>query len=136
MANVQTELTDGVGSKNLKHVDYMEQIPGVDRHFLNRCYNAVDSQIVRSQGHAAQLQYRQSMVTFTMALRKLAKRVCLMPEERQSGQQIDEITRTRAFLGQNFFDLMGFYGVDVVPSAAGWTFSESMEAERAASMYD
>lgn len=31
---------------------------------------------------------------------------------------------------------MGFYGVDVVPSAAGWTFSESMEAERAASMYD
>lgn len=28
-----------------------------------------------------------------------------------------------------FFELMGFYGVDIVPSPTGWTFSESSTAE-------
>lgn len=31
---------------------------------------------------------------------------------------------------------MGFYGVDIVPSAAGWTFSESIEAEDMAAVLD
>lgn len=31
---------------------------------------------------------------------------------------------------------MGFYGVDIVPSAAGWTFSESIEAEDLAAALD
>lgn len=31
---------------------------------------------------------------------------------------------------------MGAYGVDIVPSAAGWTFSESKEAEDMAAALD
>lgn len=31
---------------------------------------------------------------------------------------------------------MGFYGVDIIPLATGWTFSESMQAEDMAAALD
>lgn len=81
---------------HLKHQKFIEQIPGVDQYFLSRCYNAVDSEIVRSKGKQVQLESRNSLVTYLKALRKLARRVCLDVKERQTAQQINEITRTRA----------------------------------------
>lgn len=83
-------------STHLKFEKYMEQLPGVDRYFLGRCYNAVDSQIVHKRGAAAQRRSRKNMVTYQMAIRKLARRLCLDQEEQQNQGQMDEIRRTRA----------------------------------------
>lgn len=96
MVQNQTALTDGVGSTHLKYQDYMEQLPGVDRCFLGRCYNAVDSEVARERGGQAQLYSRQTLLTYQKALRKLAKRVCLDPKEVKDQRRILEIRRTRA----------------------------------------
>lgn len=96
MLQNQTALTDGVNSTHLKFRDYIEPLPGVDLYFLGRCYNAVDSQIVHKRGATAQRRSRKNMVTYQMAIRKLARRLCLDQEEEQDQGQMDEIRRTRA----------------------------------------
>lgn len=53
-----------------KHQNQREYMAlSMDLSFLSRCYNATD---------CTQLDSRRTMVTYQMAIRKLAKRVCLL----------------------------------------------------------
>ncbi|KAG8157791.1 hypothetical protein KVR01_012453 [Diaporthe batatas] len=131
------ELSDGGRTDGyLKFRTYMDRLPNVNEYFLSRCINAVDTEIYRGQGKEAQKQSRDDCLTFVKALRTLARRICLDPGENLRPEQTAEITRTREFLGPEFFQKMGFYGVDIVHAAGVWTFTESRRAEEVVDDYE
>ncbi|POS76969.1 hypothetical protein DHEL01_v204632 [Diaporthe helianthi] len=137
MADDKTELNDGGANRRLKYSNYIDPVPGVNNSFLNRCFNAADTMVYKSRGRWAAKRSRQTYETYLRALQKLARRVCLHPDERLRQKQIAEITKAREFLRPKFFAHMGFHGVDIVPTEEGvWTFKVSQSPEWLAPMLE